>query len=394
MELDINLKELERQFSLCIRCKQCTYGSWPKNFPMCPIYDQYKFFTYSGGGLIYLARGILLGLIEKDRYDEVLKVASKCTSCNYCGQTCKLVKVGPPHQNVTDLIRLLKINLVNSGVYLSEEHKQVIDRVKETKHPFIFSSEEEALKTLKSKVPNKGKILIFSGCLTSYKTSENLKAAIEVLNKAGIDYHMMNNEWCCGAPLLDLGNVDGIAELAEHNLETIKVMGVGKVVFLCPHCQETFQNVYPQVSEKKLDFELIFITKYLRELIDQNVLKPSKSLPYRISYHDPCYLGRYLGDYESARGIFDKIPKISLVEMERNRKESYCCGGGGGAKFLDYDNSMVICQERSKDFKKTGAEVLVTSCPLCKSQFRDLNQSINKKIVIKDTVEVLSESLD
>jgi Fe-S oxidoreductase len=101
-----------------------------------------------------------------------------------------------------------------------------------------------------------------------------------------------------------------------------------------------------------------------------------------------------LGDFESARDILNKIPNISLVEMERNKEESYCCGAGGGAKILDYDNSVAICQERIKEFKKTGGEVLVTSCPLCKSQFRDMNQSANKEIVIKDSVEILRESLD
>jgi hypothetical protein len=80
MKMDFGLKELERQFSLCIRCKRCTYGNWPENLPICPIYDKYKFFTYCGGGIIYLARAILLGLIEKENYDEVLKVISKCTS--------------------------------------------------------------------------------------------------------------------------------------------------------------------------------------------------------------------------------------------------------------------------------------------------------------------------
>ena len=319
----------------------------------------------------------------------------KCTSCGYCGQTCKLVKVGPPYQNVTDLIRLLKINLVKQGVYLSEKHKQVIDTIKETKRPFHVSlDEEDALRVLKSKVPNKGEVLIFSGCIASYKNIENLDAVISILNKANINYHIMDDEWCCGAPLLDLGNVDEIYELAEHNLKAIKTMGVSKVVFLCPHCQETFKSAYPQVVKKELDFELIFITKYLKELLDKNKLKPSKSLPYSISYHDPCYLGRYLGDFDSARDIFKKIPKIDFIEMNRNREESYCCGAGGGTKILDYDNSMAIGLERVKDFKKTGAEVLVTSCPLCKSQFHDLNKDYSKEIVIKDVIEILRESLN
>jgi heterodisulfide reductase subunit D len=395
MKLDTNLKELERQFSLCIKCKQCTYGSWPKNLPMCPIYDQYKFFTYSGGGLIYLARGILLGLIEKDRYDEVLKVVLKCTTCGYCGQTCKLVKVGAPYQNVTDLIRLLKINLVKKGVYLSKKHKQIIDRIRENKRPFFISPpEEERLKVLKNSSLNKGQILIFLGCLTSYKIKENLNAIIEILNKAKIDYHLMDDEWCCGAPLLDLGDIGGMADLAEHNLEGIKAMGTRKVLFLCPHCQETFKNVYPQITGKELNFELIFITKYLRELIDKDKVKPSKSPPYKISYHDPCYLGRYLDDFDSAREIFKRIPQLSFVEMERNSGESYCCGAGGGGKILDYDNSIAICYERIKEFEKTKAEVLVTSCPLCKSQFNDVRKNTNNGIDIRDVVEVLRDSID
>ncbi|MEI9478043.1 MAG: (Fe-S)-binding protein [Deltaproteobacteria bacterium] len=394
MKLDADLKELEKQFSLCIKCKQCTYGSWPKNLPICPINDRYKFFTYSGGGIIFLARGILLGLIEKDHYDEALEVISKCTSCGFCGQTCKLVKVAAPFQNVTELIRLLKINLVKKGIYLSEKHKQVIDRIKETKRPFSISATEvEALRNLKNIAPNKGEILVFSGCTTSYKNRENLDAVIQILNKGKVDYHIINDEWCCGAPLLDLGDVDGVGELAVHHMETIERLGIEKMVFLCPHCQDTFKSAYPQLTGRKINCELMFMTKYLRELIDRNKLVPSKAIPYSFSYHDPCYLGRYLGDYDSAREIFRKIPQTKLLEMERNCEDSFCCGAGGGAKILDNDNSISIGQERMKDFRKTGAEVLVTSCPLCKSQFRDVNNKPKSTIVVKDVVEILKESL-
>ena len=395
MKLNTHLKELERQFSLCIKCKQCTYGSWPKNLPACPINERYKFFTYSGGGIIYLARAILLGLIEEDQYDEVLKVVSTCTSCGYCGQTCKLVKVAAPYQNVTDLIRLLKINLVKKGIFVSKEHKALIDKVKETKRAFSVSQEEEAgLKASKRNVPNKGDVMIFAGCIASYKDGGTLDAVIEILNKSKMDYRMMDDEWCCGAPLIDLGDTDGIADLAEHNIEAIERAKVGKVVFLCPHCQEVFTNAYPQILNKELPFELVSITKYLKELVDKNRLKPSKPFPHKISYHDPCYLGRYLGDFDSARDILRAIPGVSLVEMNRSREDGYCCGAGGGTKFIDYDYSITIGGERLKDFKKTGAEILVTSCPLCKSQFHDLSKKETKGMEVQDVVEVLRQSLD
>jgi Fe-S oxidoreductase len=215
-----------------------------------------------------------------------------------------------------------------------------------------------------------------------------------MLNKSRIDYRMMDDEWCCGAPLLDLGSVDGIARLVDHHLEQMKKMKIRKVVFLCPHCQETFRNVYPQVLGNELELELIFITKYLRELIENKKMEPSKAVPLKMSYHDPCYLGRYLGDFDSARDILQKIPALEVTEMRRNREDSYCCGGGGGVKFLEPENAMAIGQERARDFMKTGAEVLATSCPLCKWQFRDVHRSLGRDIVVKDVVEILRLSLE
>jgi heterodisulfide reductase subunit D len=394
MKLDTSLKELERQLSLCIKCKQCTYGSWPENLPACPINDRYKFFTYCGGGIIYLARGILLGLIEEDYYDEVLDVIIKCTSCQFCGQTCKLVKVAPPYQNVTDLIRLLKIHLVKKGIYVSDKHKETINFIKEKNRPFDVSAEEEKeLGLLKRSVPNKGEVLLFPGCVTSYRNRENLKAVIEMLNMAGVDYQMEEEECCCGAPLLDLGSVDGMAGLVDRHLEQMRRMKIRKVVFMCPHCQETFKDIYPQMAKKELDFKLMFITSYLMKLIEEKRLEPLKSVPLKMSYHDPCYLGRSLGDFDSARGIFKKIPGLQFVEMRRTREENYCCGAGGGVKILEPENAMAIGQERTKDFMKTGSEVLTTSCPHCKSQFRDVNKSIGKNFVVKDVVEILRASL-
>ncbi len=208
MKLDVSLPALERQFSLCIRCKQCTYGSWPQNLPACPINDKYKFFSYSGGGIIYLAKAVLLRLIEEDDYDKVLKIALKCMSCGYCGQICQLVKVGPPYQNVTDLVRMLIISLVRKGFYASTKHKEVIDKIKKAKHAGFLMPRTKSSETIKNKAPNKGDVLVFSGCIASTRNKATLDSVTQILNHAGIEYHMPNSEWCCGAPLLDLGDVN------------------------------------------------------------------------------------------------------------------------------------------------------------------------------------------
>ncbi len=98
------------------------------------------------------------------------------------------------------------------------------------------------------------------------------------------------------------------------------------------HCQENVTNIYPQILKKDLPFESVFITKYLKELVDENRLKVSKPVSHKISYHDPCYLGRYLGDFDSARDILGLIPGLSLVEMSRNKEDGYCYGAGVGPK--------------------------------------------------------------
>ena len=135
-----------------------------------------------------------------------------------------------------------------------------------------------------------------------------------------------------------------------------------------------------------MDFELTFITRYLIQLIEEKKVPISKSVPRKVSYQDPCSLGRALGDFDSARDIFKKLPGLEFIEMRRNREDSYCCGAGGGMAILDPENGAAVGQERVKDFLKTGAEVLATSCPLCKLQFQHATKNVGKDTPVRDVV--------
>jgi heterodisulfide reductase subunit D len=394
MKIDAKLTELMRQLSLCIKCKQCTYGPWPENLPICPINDLYKFYTYSGGGIIYLARGILLGLLGKEDYEETLEVLSKCTNCGYCGQTCQLVKVGPPYQNVTDLIRLLRIHLVEQGVFVSEKHKDKIAGLTASKCAVSFTQPEaDGLESIRHTAPQKGDILLFAGCVASYKRQEKLQSVTSLLGKLGVDFQLASDEWCCGAPLLDLGDSRGVHEFAEHHLSVIQSAGSKKVIFLCPHCQETFHDIYPQVLGQPFPAELVFIDRYLTEVLADRDLGTLKTFPHKLTYHDPCYLGRYQGDTVSARDLLGRIPGAELKEMKRSRQSSYCCGGGTASRVLDESNCRAVGLQRLREVEGTGTDVLVTSCPHCESQFADLLKDGNKTVSVKDICEVLDECI-
>jgi heterodisulfide reductase subunit D len=383
---------VEKELAMCIKEKKCTYGEWPDNLAMCPPYNKFGFFTYCGGGMLYLGRALLLNLIEPS--SEVLRVVSKCTMCGFCGGICELVKVAPPHLPVHEMISIIKAELIEQGVEVSQGEKAIIDSVKKEKNPFGVSHDKRR-KAHKTVLNPKAKVIIFSGCFNTLRRRNGLDAAMRILEKAQVDFSLLGDEWCCGAPLLDMGYRKGISELAEHNIREIGAMGAKKVVFLCPHCLSIFSSLYPQMTDTQISVELVYVTQFILDLARRGVLKFSNSSrsQKKVAFHDPCYLARYNGDVESVRELLRLVPSVELVEMRRSRGETYCCGAGGGVKISDPEYSAWIGGERMKEFITTDAEELITSCPHCVDQFLDAKRKVGKDFLITDSSEFLLEYL-
>jgi heterodisulfide reductase subunit D len=384
------LKDIERQLALCIKCKKCTYGDWPNNLPMCPPYNKFGFYTYCGGGMLYLGRAILLNLIEPS--PEALEVISKCTMCGFCGEICELVKVTPPHLPVHELINIIKAELIEQGIDISKRGKAVFDSIKKEKNPFGVSYDKR-LKAHETFLNPKAKVMIFSGCFNTLKRKNTLDPTLRILEKAQVDFRLLGDEWCCGAPLLDMGYRKEIAELAEHNIKEIVNTRVEKVVFLCPHCLSIFSSFYPQITTTKISAELTYVTQFILDLARKNIVKFSNSSkPHKkVAFHDPCYLARYIGDVQSVRELLKCIPSVELVEMKRNRNETYCCGAGGGVKISDPDYAEWIGKERLKEFIDTGASELITSCPHCVEHFWDVSGEMGFDFPVRDSLEIILE---
>ncbi len=180
---------------------------------------------------------------------------------------------------------------------------------------------------------------------------------MRILNKAGIEPGIMKEERCCGHDLFWSGDIAGFEKLAKLNIENIEKTGVKKVVFSCPECYRTFKMDYPDY-----DFEVIHITELLNELIRDGKLGFNK-LDEKITYHDPCRLGRHLGIYDAPREVLKSIPGIEMVEMESNHSGSLCCGTSAWTNCgMD---SKQIRLKRLAEAKATGASMLITSCPKC-----------------------------
>jgi heterodisulfide reductase subunit D len=246
-------------------------------------------------------------------------------------------------------------------------------------------------------------VLFFVGCAPYFEpvfedievqSLQPAKGSLKILNSLGIEPVILEDEKCCGHDLLWTGDVEGFKELAEHNASIIKKAGVKKIVFSCPECYRTFKEDYPKYVS--IDCELQHISELLSDRIDKDGLSLSE-VRKKVTYHDPCRLGRHLGIYEPPRNVIEAIPGAELVEMNRNREESLCCGTSAFTNCDSYSKQIRV--ERLLEAKSTGADVLITSCPKCQIHFKCAMVSKGKEkgpdveIAVMDWAEFVASAL-
>ncbi|MDA8234201.1 MAG: (Fe-S)-binding protein [Clostridia bacterium] len=236
-------------------------------------------------------------------------------------------------------------------------------------------------------------ILYFPGCYLSYdpRLKKVAAATANILKKAGVDFGILGTkENCCGESIRKTGNEAVFKRLARENIKTFIDNGVKRILVSSPHCYHTFKNEYPEFSAS---FETVHISQYLAELIHDGRLQITKEYEKKITYHDPCYLGRHNGVFEEPREVLKKIPGLELKEMFESQEESLCCGMGGGRVWAETPKSERFSNLRLEQAIGLGAEVLVTSCPYCITSFEDSRLVLNYEDVIevKDITEILQE---
>jgi Fe-S oxidoreductase len=235
-------------------------------------------------------------------------------------------------------------------------------------------------------------VLYFPGCYLSYdpRLKKVAVATANILNKAGIDFGILGTkENCCGESIRKTGDEELFKRLAKENIKNFIDNGVKKILVSSPHCYHTFKNEYPEFM---VNFEVVHIAQYLSELIDEGRLELTKAYEKKVTYHDPCYLGRHNNIYEEPREVLKKVPGLALNEMPESRVNSLCCGGGGGRIWME-----TLKGERFSDFRiaqavGVGAEVLATSCPYCITHFEESRLTLedSESLEIKDITEIVA----
>jgi Fe-S oxidoreductase len=182
--------------------------------------------------------------------------------------------------------------------------------------------------------------------------------------------------------------------IAEKNIELFKNSGADRIVTISPHAYNAIKNEYPRFGG---NFEVYHATQLLNDLIKEGRINLTKKVNVKVTYQDPCWLGRRDGEYDAPREVLEAVPGVQLVEMPRNREHSYCCGGGGGNFISDFlgDGEKAPARARVKEAAETGAEVLAVACPICAIMFEAavISEHLENKLKIRDVAEIVMESL-
>lgn len=230
------------------------------------------------------------------------------------------------------------------------------------------------------------------GCAGSYdeqarKVSEAVAA---LLKRAGVDFGILGSrEGCTGDCARRMGEEGLFEELARRNIEVLRAHGVKRIVTHCPHCLNTFTKEYDLPG-----VEIVSHAVLLQQLVEAGRLQPSRAAGRRVTFHDPCYLGRYNGIFAAPRALLGAIPGTELKEMPRTGARSFCCGGGGGQVLLDVKVGERIPNLRFAEAEQLGVDVIATACPFCKIMLAPVpaERGLEGKIVIKDVAELLAEA--
>jgi Fe-S oxidoreductase len=371
--VDIIKEKGGEAFKYCYQCGMCD--------TVCP-WNRVRSFS-----MRKLIRQATFGLTEVEN-EEIWR----CTTCGRCPQRCPrgvgILEVGVANRRLAtefDVfpahvkpIRGITQSLTSDGNPLNEDQK---NRANWTEGLSVKTFEEGM------------DILYFPCCYLTYdpRLKKVAKATVHILNKAGVDFGILGvQEKCCGESIRKTGNEDLFKRLAKENIKTFIDNGVKKILVSSPHCYQAFKNDY---AEFKVDFEVVHITQYLNELVNEGRLELNKEYLKKVTYHDPCYLGRHNSIYDEPRDTLNKVPGLELSELPDARVDSLCCGGGGGRIWMETPKEERFSDLRLEQVSEIGAEVLVTSCPYCITNFEDsrMSREDSESMEVKDITELIQE---
>lgn len=362
------LEALKSMAYSCVQCGYCrekysdTVLTTLPAYRVCPVREHSAGFEHHcARGKIKIAQGILEGRFSYS--EELIAVLYTDPDCKLCSWICH----AEPRLDPPKIWRAMREDIVAAGLGPPEPLKQIDRRVSEKHNVFGAIPDRRARWAAGLDLPRTGEILYFAGCHASYPKPEIARSTVALLRAAGLDVaYLGEEEWCCGVVQWHDGSTGIAAEMARHNVEAIGKSGARRVITSCAECFKSLKIEYPALLGK-MPFEVIHTSEFLAGLLAEGKLRPGRALEVRkVTYHDPCQLGRYGGIYDAPRQVLGSVPGLELVEMRRHGGNAWCCGHGADmVKAMDADLAAAIAADRMAEARATGAEAIVTACPRC-----------------------------
>jgi len=313
----------------------------------------------------------------------------ECSLCGSCEIICDIIC----HLDLTEILEAFRADLVEAGIGPMPRHREILEWIKKEHNPYMERHEDRMKWVPQGREFSKGsKTLYFTGCTAPYRRPELLRSFLQIMDAAGVKVLVSPKEWCCGSISLRIGAGDLGLDLARHNVELFKSLEVETIVTHCAGCYRALKLDYPRLLGE-LPFKILHASEFIEELLSKGELRLNGQIDSKVTYHDPCHLGRHANVFESPRRVLESIPGLKLVEMERIRQDSWCCGAGGGMKSAFPDSALKVAYERIREAKETEAQYLVSACPFCKENLKDASDSSAEHVQIYDLIELVAMTL-
>ncbi len=374
----------------CFRCGYCKLTGDYIGFN-CPTYRKFRFETYSPGGRMWLIRAWLNDEIKNtERFQQIL---FSCATCANCVEHC----VFPFSEDLVNIFIAAREEMVNNAV-IPPPVRDYLKNINISGNPYKEPADQRGdwAKDSSIEIYDGHEYLFYVGCVGSYdeRAKKIARTVGNLLLRAGVSIGILGEkENCDGNEVRALGEAGLFQFLAQQNIDLFKERGIKKIITLDPHAFNAFKNDYPGLGGK---FEVYHYTQILTSLIPSHEL-PLKEYRAKVTYHDPCYLGRHNGEYNAPRKILESIPGVELIEMPHHGENAFCCGGGGGNFFTDIlgggeDSPNRI---RVREALDMGARILAVACPLCARMLDDAVKAEEKEdqLEVLDVAEIVTRAL-
>ncbi|MFW9847119.1 MAG: (Fe-S)-binding protein, partial [Candidatus Thorarchaeota archaeon] len=330
--------------------------------------------------------GILEGKL--DYSEDMAERIFGCFMCGRCQEECKKAA----DINTIEITKAMRADFVEKGIKIPEAGSKMADTVVETGNIFADSPSVHTQWAEGLEFNRNGRILFYPGCLASHRFKEKTRILVEVLQAAGYDLNFLGEQQrCCGTPYWITGKMSDAKANAEDFVNMLdETEVIEEILTPCPSCFRAWDEEYPKLLGKELPFRVRHSSEVLLEIVEEKKLKFKVPINKKVSYHDPCELGRLRDIYDPARKVLEALPDVEIIEMKRNREEAFCCGGGGGVKIMFEDHSNKVAEERIGDFIETNADLLTTICPACEMNLTHGTYAADIEARVLDVAELVA----